>query len=90
MITMVEGEANGADKMCRQYALKVGIVVHPYPANWKLYGPGAGPIRNQEMLDKEHPDLILAFHDDLTLPGGTVDMIEQARVAGIPVRVVSH
>jgi hypothetical protein len=90
LLTIVEGEADGADKICRQEGLKLGIPVHPYPANWKLYDLLAGRIRNQEMLDQEHPDLVLAFHDDLAHSKGTADMVRRAEAAGIPVRKISH
>lgn len=90
MITLVEGEAPGADTLCRQYALKVGIIVHPHPPNWNLYGFLAGHIRNQEMIDQEHPHLVLAFHDDLEHSRGTADMVERAEKAGIPVRRIKH
>lgn len=89
-VVIVEGEANGADKMARQYAVQVGIPVHPYPAQWSRFGRSAGPIRNQWMLDEEHPDLVLAFHDDLANSSGTADMIEKAEKAGIPVRKIHH
>jgi hypothetical protein len=31
------------------------------------------------MLDQESPDLIIAFHDDLSRSRGTADMIRRAR-----------
>ena len=56
-----------------------------YPADWKLYGRSAGPIRNQEMLDSGI-DLVIAF------PGGrgTADMVRRARKAGVEVREVAN
>lgn len=89
LITLVEGEADGADKMARQYALKVGILVHPHPARWDQLGFAAGMIRNEEML-AEHPDLVLAFHDDIASSKGTAGMIYLAKQAGVPVRLISH
>lgn len=89
-IVIVEGEADGADKMARQYAVSVGISVRPHPALWGRYGHAAGPIRNQEMLDTEHPDMVLAFHDHIAYSSGTADMIDKAQRAGIPVRLISH
>jgi hypothetical protein len=90
LITLVEGEADGADKLSRQWAVKVGIIVHPYPAKWKIYGFAAGPIRNQQMLDEEEIDLVLAFHDDLEHSSGTADMVRRAHLAEIPVKVITH
>lgn len=56
-----------------------------YPANWLKYGRMAGAMRNQQMLDEEEVDLVVAF------PGGkgTADMVRRARAAGIEVREVS-
>jgi hypothetical protein len=87
---IVEGEARGADKMCKYVAEKLGYEVLPYPAEWDTYGNAAGPIRNQQMLD-ENPDigLVLAFHDDLASSKGTKDMVKRARKAGIPVNVIT-
>lgn len=86
---IVEGEARGADKMCRYVAEQLGYPVHRHPAEWDRHGKAAGPIRNQEMLD-EHPDikLVLAFHDNINESKGTADMVRRARAQGIPVNVV--
>lgn len=87
---IVEGEARGADSMCRHVAERLGYPVHKHPALWEKHGKAAGPIRNQEMLDK-HPDidLVLAFHDDIKASKGTADMVRRARAQGIPVNVVT-
>lgn len=45
---------------------------------------GAGPLRNQAMLDAK-PDAVIAFHADLAHSRGTADMVRRARAAGIPV-----
>ena len=51
-----EGEARGADRQARDWAVKRGIPVDPFPADWDLYRPRvrgrknpAGPIRNRQM-----------------------------------------
>src|SRR5258708_14989206 len=90
LITIVEGEADGADKMCRQYALKVGIFVIGVHADWQTHGRAAGVIRNQKMLDDYRPDLVLAFHDDLPHSRGTADMVFRAELAGIKVHRIHH
>lgn len=89
---VVEGEANGADLLARGIAYELGLLVRPYPANWEKYGRGAGPKRNQEMLDKEHTigepiDLVLAF--PVLGSKGTIDMMNRAKKAGIEVKVCS-
>lgn len=74
----------GADTLAKVWADKKGgsIIVHTHPADWKKLGPKAGPIRNQEMLEK-HPDLKLV----VAFPGGngTADMIKRAKAAGVAV-----
>lgn len=51
------------------------------------YWKAADPYRNKQMLDEGKPDIILAFHSDITKSSGTLDMIKQANKAGIPVRL---
>jgi hypothetical protein len=50
------------------------VPVIEFPANWKVYGRAAGPIRNMKMLLEGKPDLVVAF------PGGigTADMVKKA------------
>lgn len=74
---VVHGGALGADSMAVAWAERMAIQVAEYPADWKAYGPSAGPIRNQEMLDKETPQIVIAF------PGGrgTADMVRRAKEA---------
>jgi hypothetical protein len=77
---LIEGEARGVDSIARSWAESRNVDLKPVPANWKLYGNRAGPIRNSEML-KEHPDVVIAF------PGGigTKDMVNRARKSNIKV-----
>ena len=94
---IIEGEADGADKLARRWAENRGVPFHPFPAAWddidrpgavirttkfgKKYDAAAGSIRNQRMLDEGCPDLVVAC------PGGTgtEDMIDRADKAGIPI-----
>lgn len=78
-ITIIEGGAPGADKHARTVCEKEGIPFNEYPADWKKYGRAAGPKRNQQMLDCECPDLVIAFHEDIESSKGTKDMINRAR-----------
>jgi len=61
-----------------------------FPADWKSYGKGAGPIRNQLMLDEGKPDLVLAFHNDISSSRGTADMIRRAKKHGISYEIISE
>jgi hypothetical protein len=78
---LVQGGARGADQLASEWANDRGIPQKIYPADWQKHGKGAGPIRNQQMLDAEPIDFVVAF------PGGsgTRDMITRAKAKGIKV-----
>ena len=61
---IVHGCSKGADDMADQWARENRVPVEKYPALWDVHGRGAGPIRNQLMVDDAKPDMVLAF------PGG--------------------
>lgn len=84
-ITIIHGDAKGADFMARIWAKLWGCTERRYSANWRDDGYSAGPIRNQLMLDDGKPDLVVAF------PGGkgTADMVKRAKQAGVEVMEVS-
>lgn len=75
----------GADYFATCWALSRRVPSTIMQAEWTKYGPAAGPIRNQRMLDETHPDLVVAF------PGGrgTADMVAKAKAAGVEVREVA-
>lgn len=79
--TLVHGAAKGADLLADEWGYHHHISVRSYPANWGQYGRAAGPIRNQEMLDKENPDYVMAFRGGK----GTEDMVTRALKKGIKV-----
>lgn len=87
---IIEGECRGADKKSRYVAEKHGYTVIPVPAEWSKYGNAAGPIRNQNMIDKYKPNLVIAFHNNLESSKGTKDMVKRAEKAGIPVKLVKE
>lgn len=78
---LIHGGARGADELAGAWADARGVPVHAYPALWKAYGPAAGPMRNQRMMETARPDGVLA------LPGGrgTADMCTWAALAGLPI-----
>jgi hypothetical protein len=81
---LIEGDARGIDRIAGYWARKIGIDNIKFPAEWEKYGSRAGPIRNAQMLRDGKPDLVIAF------PGGrgTIDMVNQARTSGVPVRFI--
>lgn len=76
---LIQGGATGADALANHWALSRGIRSITYKADWAKHGKGAGHIRNRQMLEKEKPELVVAF------PGGagTANMCELARRAGV-------
>ena len=78
---VVNGGARGADRYATWWADEKDIAVRVYPADWDKYGEGAGPVRNQQMLDSEKIELVVAF------PGGkgTADMVRRSKIAGLKV-----
>jgi len=88
-IMIIHGGCRGADTIAGEVALSLGMEVKCFPANWGEYGRGAGPRRNQAMIDEGKPNLVIAFHDDLASSRGTRDMVARAMKSGIPVEVVT-
>ena len=84
---IVHGAAHGADTIAGVCAMQRGLEVRAHPAKWALFGKRAGRLRNQEMLDEEHPDLVVAFTHNIATSKGTRDMVRRARDAGIPVEI---
>lgn len=91
---VVHGAAAGADDLAGQEAEALGFEVRRYPADWNQHGNAAGPLRNQQMLDVEAPDAVLAFtwaleRADITgRVTGTGDMVLRAVAAGVRVTIV--
>lgn len=81
--TIIHGDAAGADQFADCVAQLLGMPVERHPADWKRHGRGAGPIRNQKMLDSG-----VTFA--LVMPGGngTADMVRRLTAAGIGMRTV--
>lgn len=80
-MVVIQGGAKGADEIARAWCLERQVEYINVPANWKVFGLKAGPLRNQKMVSKYRPELVLAF------PGGkgTADMTKRAEEAGIPI-----
>ena len=78
---LIEGGANGADRMARSWAEANKICVMEFPANWSFDGPGAGPIRNNRMLKYGQPDMVAAF--PTANSKGTWHMVKRAEASGV-------
>ena len=82
---VIHGCAKGADSIAEFLAMKRGLKVLGFPAQWTKYGRRAGSIRNQQMIDEGKPDKVYAFYTDKATSKGTKNMVKLARKAGIPV-----
>ena len=85
--TLIHGGAKGADTIAGNVVSRLGYSVTVFKAQWDKYGKGAGPVRNQQMID-QNPDLVIAFHSDLAESKGTADTVRRANKAGIKVWVI--
>src|SRR4051812_16363717 len=87
----INGGAPGADVFTDSACRVLRIPRERMNAKWREQGLGAGPIRNQKMLQKlkeyEGKKEVWAFHDDLTKSKGTAGMVSLAIQAGIAVRL---
>ncbi len=78
---VIQGGADGADRLAAEWAFERGLSVATFNADWDRYGKTAGPMRNAKMLAEGKPDVVIAF------PGtfGTWDMVKKAQAAGVTV-----
>lgn len=77
---MLNGGAEGADRIGDYWGRKSGWVVEDYAADWSV-GKIGGPLRNKRMA--EVADLCIAFWDGKSR--GTRDMLQQAYDNHIPI-----
>jgi hypothetical protein len=85
---LLAGGCRGADTLAVRAARALGYPFLEFPADWQKFGKAAGPIRNQRMLDEGKPDLVVAFHENLSQSKGTSDMIRRAIKKGLPVWLI--
>lgn len=83
---VVSGGARGIDQSGEAWAMRKGIPVKIFPANWTKHKLAAGPIRNREMAD--YADRLVAFWDGKSR--GTKNMIDTARKLQLEVIVVEE
>lgn len=88
-LTVIHGDAPGADRLADRLARQWGATVIREPAEWDLYGRSAGPIRNQKMLNDHTPDVVYAFRSS-GKSSGTDDMVNRAKAHSVPVYVVQE
>lgn len=84
---IIVGDCRGADTIAADLAKFYGFKVDVHKADWDRYR-GAGPRRNQEMINRE-PDMVVAFHNNIVVSRGTIDTLRRAERANIPYMIIS-
>lgn len=84
--SVVCGKARGADTLGAMWAVKHGVKVDEFPADWNRYGKSAGYLRNAEMAD--NAEALVAFWDGTSR--GTRHMINLAVEHGLQVIVFNY
>lgn len=82
---VVTGGAQGADRISKQEAQKLGLLTEEFVALWHVHGKRAGFIRNEAMA-ANGADLCIAFWDGRS--NGTAHMMDMAAKYGIPIETV--
>lgn len=75
------GDATGVDSMTIRFCKENNIPYVSFKADWKLYGKGAGPIRNQSIINGSSLLIAIPTHDSK----GTLDAIKKAEKLSIRV-----
>lgn len=76
-LLVIEGGQRGVDFMAGRIAGQRGCGWACVPANWHKYGRGAGPLRNEWMLQL-NVYKVYGFHHDWSQSLGTVNCLERA------------
>ena len=74
-MVVVSGGAKGADALAELYAKQNGLEIQLFKPDWKMFGRGAGVIRNRQIV--ESCDYVIAFWDGKSR--GTKSSIDYAR-----------
>ena len=77
---LIHGAAMGGDPLAGRWAQENNVAVREFPLQWNLHCWAGGSAHNQQMLDEEQPDIVIAFLGD----SGTALMVQLAREAGVP------
>lgn len=84
-VVIISGGAPGADQFADDAARYFSLTLVRVPAKWHILGNSAGPARNERMLYRCRPHVVIAFYADIRQSRGTRHMIGIAGDAGVPV-----
>lgn len=79
--TVIQGGANGADSLARDFAKSNNKKLITFHADWKAHGKSAGPIRNGEMLKANPEAIVVAFKGG----AGTENCVLQAETLNMKI-----
>lgn len=89
-VVVIHGDAAGADEIAGTIARRFGFNVIAMPAQWRVFGKKAGPMRNAAMVNllatlefHGYDCIVLAFPLEGSV--GTYDCMRQAESAGFKV-----
>lgn len=85
-IEIVNGGANGADRLGGKYAIQKGYKMKKFTADWDNLGKSAGYHRNKEMA--EYADAAIIFWNGISK--GAKHMIDLATEEGIQTKVITY
>lgn len=88
-VTLVHGDAPGADTIAKQEGEKLGFLTEPH--NYRKFisptcSPKRAPLERNTHMVNLGADLCIAFWKDNS--SGTADTVNKARAAGIPVEEI--
>lgn len=81
IIEIVSGCARGVDTLGEKLAAQHGRKIRRFPADWHMYGPIAGPIRNNQMAT--YADVLILVWDGVS--PGSANMKQTMEKLGKPV-----
>lgn len=85
-ITIISGNAQGADILGELFAKENKLNLEIYPANWSMHGKAAGYIRNTKMANIS--DCLIAFWDGKSK--GTKNTINNMKRLNKPVLIYNY
>ena len=84
---VIVGDANGADALAAQWALKNWYSISRHYADWDAHGRSAGPKRNSEMVAE-----LMQYEDRrcIAFPGGTgtADTVSKCKQRNVKVKQI--
>ncbi len=85
-VTIISGNARGADKLGEKYAKEHNYKCCIMPADWNQYGKRAGYLRNADMA--KQANALIAFWDGQSR--GTYHMIELSKKQNLKIKTVVY